>query len=100
QQHYQTITERFSEYPIEIGLLSRFRTKKEQTDIISKLKTGGVDIVIGTHRLLSKDIVYKDLGLLIVDVEQQFGVKHKEKNKEINKNVNVLTLTAKLIPKT
>jgi len=100
QQHYQTITERFSEYPIEIGLLSRFRTKKEQTDIISKLKTGGVDIVIGTHRLLSKDIVYKDLGLLIVDEEQRFGVKHKEKIKEIKTNVDVLTLTATPIPRT
>lgn len=100
QQHYQTITERFSEYPIEIGLLSRFRTKKEQTDIISKLKTGGVDIVIGTHRLLSKDIIYKDLGLLIVDEEQRFGVKHKEKIKEIKTNVDVLTLTATPIPRT
>src|SRR5699024_9504216 len=100
QQHYQTITERFSEYPIEIGLLSRFRTKEEQTDIISKLKTGGVDIVIGTHRLLSKDIVYKDLGLLIVDEEQRFGVKHKEKIKEIKTNVDVLTLTATPIPRT
>lgn len=100
QQHYQTITERFSEYPIEIGLLSRFRTKKEQTEIISKLKTGGVDIVIGTHRLLSKDIIYKDLGLLIVDEEQRFGVKHKEKIKEIKTNVDVLTLTATPIPRT
>src|SRR5690625_810571 len=100
QQHDQTITERCSEYPIEIGLLSRFRTKKEQTDIISKLKTGSVDIVIGTHRLLSKDIVYKDLGLLIVDEEQRFGVKHKEKIKQIKTNVDVLTLTATPIPRT
>src|SRR5699024_11807041 len=100
QQHYQTITERFSEYPIEIALLSRFRTKKEQTVIISKLKTGDVDIVIGTHRLLSKDIVYKDLGLLIVDEEQRFGVKHKEKIKEIKTNVDVLTLTARHIRRT
>src|SRR5699024_680596 len=94
QQHYQTITEIFSEYPIEIGLLRRFRTKKEQTDIISKLKTGCVDIVIDMHRLSSKDIVYKYLGLLIVDEEQRFGVKHKEKIKEIKTNVDVLTLTA------
>lgn len=100
QQHYQTITERFSEYPIEIGLLSRFRTKKEQIETITNLKSGSVDIVIGTHRLLSKDIIYKDLGLLIVDEEQRFGVKHKEKIKEIKTNVDVLTLTATPIPRT
>src|SRR5699024_588035 len=100
QQHFQTITERFSEYPIEIGLLSRFRTKKEQTETITNLKSGSVDIVIGTHRLLSKDIIYKDLGLLIVYEEQRFGVKHKEKIKEIKTNVDVLTLTATPIPRT
>ncbi len=100
QQHYQTIVERFQDYPIEIGLLSRFRTKKQQTETIAKLKTGRVDIVIGTHRLLSKDIIYKDLGLLIVDEEQRFGVKHKEKIKEIKTNVDVLTLTATPIPRT
>ena len=100
QQHYQTIVERFQDYPIEIGLLSRFRTKKQQTETINKLNTGGVDILIGTHRLLSKDVVYKDLGLLIVDEEQRFGVKHKERIKEIKTNVDVLTLTATPIPRT
>ncbi|HLQ83365.1 MAG TPA: transcription-repair coupling factor [Pseudogracilibacillus sp.] len=100
QQHYQTVTERFQDYPIEVALLSRFRTKKQQNETIAKLKTGGVDIVIGTHRLLSKDLVYKDLGLLIVDEEQRFGVKHKEKIKEIKTNVDVLTLTATPIPRT
>lgn len=100
QQHYQTITERFQDYPIEVALLSRFRTKKQQTETIEKLKTGGVDLVIGTHRLLSKDLIYKDLGLLIVDEEQRFGVKHKEKIKEIKTNVDVLTLTATPIPRT
>src|SRR5699024_8089387 len=83
QQHYQTITERFSEYPNEIGILRRSSNKKEQTDIISKLKTGSLDIVIGTHRLLSKNIEYKELRLLIVDEEQRFSDKHKEYIKEI-----------------
>ena len=78
-QHYETIRERFQDYPINIGLLSRFRTRKQQNETIKGLKDGTVDIVIGTHRILSKDVTYKDLGLLIIDEEQRFGVTHKEK---------------------
>ncbi|MFP7446957.1 transcription-repair coupling factor [Bacillus infantis] len=100
QQHYQTMRERFQEYPVEIGLLSRFRTKKQQTETVKGLKNGTVDIVVGTHRLLSKEIIYKDLGLLIIDEEQRFGVTHKEKIKQLKTNVDVLTLTATPIPRT
>ncbi|MDW6056683.1 transcription-repair coupling factor [Bacillus paralicheniformis] len=100
QQHYETILERFQDYPINIGLLSRFRTRKEANETIKGLKNGTIDIVIGTHRLLSKDVVYKDLGLLIIDEEQRFGVTHKEKIKRIKANVDVLTLTATPIPRT
>src|SRR5699024_3051663 len=100
QQHYETVMERFLDYPINIGLLSRFRTRKQQTETLKGLKVGTIDIVIGTHRLLSKDVEYKDLGLLIVDEEQRFGVKHKEKIKQIKTNVDVLTLTATPIPRT
>lgn len=100
QQHYETVIERFQDYPIEVGVLSRFRTKKQQTETLKGLKNGTVDIVIGTHRLLSKDVEYRDLGLLIVDEEQRFGVKHKEKIKKLKTNVDVLTLTATPIPRT
>lgn len=100
QQHFQTMQERFQDYPIEIGLLSRFRTPKQQRETIEGLKKGVVDVVIGTHRLLSKDIEFKDLGLLVVDEEQRFGVKHKEKIKQMKTNVDVLTLTATPIPRT
>lgn len=100
QQHYETVIERFQDYPIEVGLLSRFRTRKQQTETLKGLKNGTVDIVIGTHRLLSKDVEYRDLGLLIVDEEQRFGVKHKEKIKQLKTNVDVLTLTATPIPRT
>jgi len=100
QQHYDTMRERFQDYPINIGLLSRFRTKKQQTETMTGLKNGSVDIVVGTHRLLSKDIVYRDLGLLIIDEEQRFGVTHKEKIKQLKTNVDVLTLTATPIPRT
>jgi len=100
QQHFETIKERFQDYPINIGLLSRFRSKKQQTETAKGLKNGTVDIVVGTHRLLSKDIVYADLGLLIVDEEQRFGVTHKEKIKQLKTNVDVLTLTATPIPRT
>ncbi|GAF66515.1 transcription-repair coupling factor [Bacillus sp. TS-2] len=100
QQHYETIKERFSEYPINIGVLSRFRSKKEQTQTLKGLKAGSVDLVVGTHRLLSKDVVFKDLGLLIVDEEQRFGVTHKEKIKKLKANIDVLTLTATPIPRT
>ncbi|WP_409303647.1 transcription-repair coupling factor [Peribacillus sp. SCS-155] len=100
QQHYETLRERFQDYPIKIGLLSRFRSRKEQTETTKGLKTGAVDIVVGTHRLLSKDIIYRDLGLLIIDEEQRFGVTHKEKIKQLKTNVDVLTLTATPIPRT
>ncbi|MCH1626933.1 transcription-repair coupling factor [Fredinandcohnia quinoae] len=100
QQHYETIRERFQDFPISIGLLSRFRSKKQQTEVLKGLKVGTVDIVIGTHRLLSKDIIYKDLGLLIIDEEQRFGVTHKEKIKQLKANIDVLTLTATPIPRT
>jgi transcription-repair coupling factor (superfamily II helicase) len=100
QQHYETLRERFQDYPIKIGLLSRFRTRKEQKETIKGLKAGTIDIVVGTHRLLSKDVVYHDLGLLIIDEEQRFGVTHKEKIKQLKTNVDVLTLTATPIPRT
>ncbi len=100
QQHYETFKERFHEFPVEIDVLSRFRTRKEQNATVKKVNSGLVDIVIGTHRLLSKDVKFKDLGLLIVDEEQRFGVTHKEKIKQLKANVDVLTLTATPIPRT
>lgn len=100
QQHYQTFTERFKNYPINIGLLNRFVPKGNVSKIIHNTKKGKIDILIGTHRLLSKDIEFKDLGLLIVDEEQRFGVEHKERIKEFKVNVDVLTLTATPIPRT
>lgn len=100
QQHYNTFTQRMKEYPIRIDMMSRFRTAKGVADTKAGLKTGEVDIVIGTHKLLGKDIAYKDLGLLIVDEEQRFGVTHKEKIKQMKKDVDVLTLTATPIPRT
>ncbi len=100
QQHFATIQERFADHPINIGLLSRFRSRKEQNETLKGVKNGTVDIVIGTHRLLSKDVTYHDLGLLIVDEEQRFGVTHKEKIKKLKANVDVLTLTATPIPRT
>ncbi|WP_079914920.1 transcription-repair coupling factor [Paenibacillus sp. 32352] len=100
QQHYETFRERFSGYPFNIQVLSRFRSKKEQSDTMKGVKAGTVDVVIGTHRLLSADVKFKDLGLLIVDEEQRFGVSHKEKLKKLKTNVDVLTLTATPIPRT
>ncbi|WP_203248962.1 transcription-repair coupling factor [Sporosarcina beigongshangi] len=100
QQHYETMKERFSGFPVEVSLLNRFRTKKQQTETLKGMKAGTIDIVVGTHRLLSKDVVYQDLGLLIVDEEQRFGVTHKEKLKQLKTNVDVLTLTATPIPRT
>ena len=100
QQHYNTFTQRMKDYPIRIDMMSRFRTAKGVAETKAGLKTGEVDIVIGTHKLLGKDIVYKDLGLLIVDEEQRFGVTHKEKIKQIKKDIDVLTLTATPIPRT
>lgn len=100
QQHFETMRERFAGFPVEVALLNRFRTKKEQTETLKGVKAGTVDIVIGTHRLLSKDVIYHDLGLLVVDEEQRFGVTHKEKLKQLKTNVDVLTLTATPIPRT
>ncbi|WP_261134726.1 transcription-repair coupling factor [Bacillus sp. Marseille-Q3570] len=100
QQHYETLMERFAEFPVTIKSLSRFRTRKEQTETLKGLKQGTVDIVIGTHRLLSKDIQFRELGLLIIDEEQRFGVTHKEKIKQMKTTVDVLTLTATPIPRT
>ncbi len=100
QQHFETFRERFADYPIRVEVLSRFRSRKEQNATMKGLKEGTVDVVIGTHRLLSKDIQFRDLGLLIVDEEQRFGVSHKEKLKQIKTNVDVLTLTATPIPRT
>lgn len=100
QQHYETMLERFEGFPVNVGLLSRFRTKKQQKETIEELRTGQLDIVVGTHRVLSKDIEFSYLGLLIVDEEQRFGVKHKERLKQLRAQVDVLTLTATPIPRT
>lgn len=100
QQHYETMLERFEGFPVNVGLLSRFRTRKQQKETIEQLRTGQIDIVVGTHRILSKDIEFSDLGLLIVDEEQRFGVKHKERLKQLRAQVDVLTLTATPIPRT
>lgn len=99
-QHYETFLKRMDGFPIRIEMLSRFRTAAQQKKILKQLKTGEIDVVIGTHRLLSNDVKFKDLGLLIVDEEQRFGVAHKERLKEIKKNVDVLTMTATPIPRT
>ena len=99
-QHYNNAIERFKEFPINIKLLNRFVTKKEINNTINGLKEGKVDVVIGTHRLLSDDIVFKNLGLLVIDEEQRFGVKHKEKIKSLKNNIDVLTLSATPIPRT
>ena len=100
QQHYQTAVARFRGFPVNIDVLSRFRTATEQKKTIQNLRSGGVDLIIGTHKLLQKSIEYKDLGLLIIDEEQRFGVSHKERLKEISKGVDVLTLSATPIPRT
>ncbi|MBS4035326.1 MAG: transcription-repair coupling factor [Ignavibacterium sp.] len=100
EQHYNTFTDRLSQFPLRVAALSRFQSRKEQTEIVNKLDDGQVDIVIGTHRLLSRDIKFKDLGLLIIDEEHRFGVKSKEKLKSIKVNVDTLTLTATPIPRT
>ena len=100
EQHYDTFSKRYERYPINIACLSRFRPLREQKQILERLKAGKLDIVIGTHRLLQKDIAFKDLGLLVVDEEQRFGVSHKEKLKKLKHNVDVLALTATPIPRT
>ena len=100
QQHYNTFSQRLMDFPVSVDMLSRFRTPAEQKKTLERLRKGQLDIVIGTHRLLSKDVVYKNLGLLVVDEEQRFGVTHKEKIKQLKGDVDVLTLTATPIPRT
>src|SRR5207244_10584216 len=99
-QHLATFKKRFAAFPVRIELLSRFRSAVEQKKVLADLEAGKVDIVIGTHRLLSKDVKFADLGLLIVDEEQRFGVAHKERLKEMRKNVDALALSATPIPRT
>ncbi len=100
QQHYNNFVQRMKDFPVNVGMLSRFRTAKQQKVVLEELTKGGVDIVIGTHRIISKDVKFKNLGLLIIDEEQRFGVTHKEKIKQMKENVDVLTLTATPIPRT
>ena len=100
QQHFQSVRKRFSHFPVRIEMLSRFRTAQEQKQILQKLKDGQIDILIGTHRLLGKDVQFRDLGLVIIDEEQRFGVAHKEKLKQLKTQVDVLTLSATPIPRT
>ncbi|MCJ8499973.1 transcription-repair coupling factor [Desulfatitalea alkaliphila] len=100
EQHYATFSQRFKRYPVRVASLSRFRSAKEQRQIVEGIREGTIDIVIGTHRLLQKDVVFKSLGLLILDEEQRFGVRHKEKIKSLRASVDVLTLTATPIPRT
>jgi transcription-repair coupling factor (superfamily II helicase) len=99
-QHYDTFRSRFAAFPVKIELLSRFRSTKEQKEIVKRVETGDVDVIIGTHRLLSKDVRFKELGLVVVDEEQRFGVAHKERLKQLKKRVDVLTLSATPIPRT
>lgn len=100
QQHYNTFRERLSAYPVRIEMLSRFRSRREQEEVVAGLRTGQIDIVIGTHRLIQPDVAFKDLGLLIIDEEQRFGVHHKERLKQLRTEVDVLTMTATPIPRT
>jgi transcription-repair coupling factor (superfamily II helicase) len=100
QQHYETFRERLKDYPVTVEVLSRFRTAKEQKEILERLKKGNIDIIIGTHRLLQKDVAFKDLGLMIIDEEQRFGVKDKERLKSFRAVVDVMTFTATPIPRT
>ncbi|MTM60145.1 transcription-repair coupling factor, partial [Turicibacter sanguinis] len=100
KQHYESFVSRFKDFPVKIGLLNRYVSLKEQQELLTNIKSGKIDIVVGTHRLLSKDVKFKDLGLLIIDEEQRFGVEHKEKIKEFKTEVDVLTLTATPIPRT
>ncbi|WP_051600577.1 transcription-repair coupling factor [Eubacterium sp. AB3007] len=99
-QHFYTLRDRFSDFPFHVEMLSRFRTGKQEKEIIEGLASGEVDLIIGTHRILSKDVVFKDLGLLVIDEEHRFGVKHKEAIKQLRKSVDVLTLSATPIPRT
>ena len=100
QQHYETFLERLETFPVRVAMLSRFRTPAEQRDVVAQLATGEVDVVIGTHRLLQKDVRFRDLGLLVIDEEHRFGVKHKERLKQLRTEVHVLSMTATPIPRT
>src|SRR5690606_17058102 len=100
QQHFRTFRERLAGYPVQIEVLSRFRTKQQQDQTLLNLAAGTTDIVIGTHRLLQKDVTFKNLGLVIIDEEQRFGVKQKEKFRSLRTEIDVLTLTATPIPRT
>ena len=100
RQHYLTAKQRFAKHPVEIDVVSRFRTQTQMKDTLRRLEQGGIDLLIGTHRLFQKDVKFKDLGLLVIDEEQRFGVQHKEKLKELSKQVDVLTLSATPIPRT
>jgi transcription-repair coupling factor (superfamily II helicase) len=100
QQHFNTLTDRFKPYPIRLGLLSRFRSPKEQKAVVDRLELGECDVVVGTHRILQRDVKFKDLGLVVIDEEQRFGVSHKEKLKQLRTEVDVLTLSATPIPRT
>ncbi|MEG1256925.1 transcription-repair coupling factor [Clostridium sp.] len=99
-QHYKNMVSRFSDFPIKIGMISRFRTPSQVKETLKALREGNLDIIVGTHKLLQKDVVFKDLGLLVIDEEQRFGVTHKEKIKDMKKNIDVLTLSATPIPRT
>ncbi|MEM5775920.1 MAG: helicase-related protein, partial [Anaerolineaceae bacterium] len=100
QQHFETFRQRLAPFPVEVEMLSRFRSQKQQDDIIKRVCAGSIDIVIGTHRLIQPDVQFKDLGLLIIDEEQRFGVAHKEHFKKLRTEIDVLTLTATPIPRT
>ncbi|MFQ6009154.1 MAG: DEAD/DEAH box helicase, partial [Candidatus Zixiibacteriota bacterium] len=100
QQHYYTFKERLKEFPVRVEMLSRFRTRKQQLEILEDMAAGKVEIVIGTHRLLSKDVAFKDLGLLIIDEEHRFGVRHKEKLRQLRSTVDTISMSATPIPLT
>ena len=100
QQHYNTFRERMADYPVVVEMISRFRSPSQQTAILAQLKSGAVDIIIGTHRLFSSDVIFKDLGLIVIDEEHRFGVRHKERLKELRENVDVITMSATPIPRT
>ncbi|MGH2492098.1 MAG: DEAD/DEAH box helicase, partial [Candidatus Limnocylindria bacterium] len=100
QQHFETFSERLATFPVRVAMLSRFRTPPEQREVVAQIETGEVDVVIGTHRLLQKDVRFRDLGLLVIDEEHRFGVKHKERMKQMRTEVHVLSMTATPIPRT
>ena len=100
EQHFETFSERFGSFPVQVEMLSRFRSRQEQRAVVAAVAAGGVDVVVGTHRLIQKDVTFKNLGLLVIDEEQRFGVKHKERLKELKTNIDCLTLTATPIPRT